>query len=274
MTVEVDLSGQIAVVTGGGGGIGAGVSHALAAAGAQVTIADIDPDRARDTVEAITSAGGSAEALVVDVRERADVDRLAAHVLDSHRRIDILVNNVGHYLRPTAFLSGDDEHWDALDAVNLRHVFRCTRAFAPAMVERGSGAIVNVSSVEALRGYPADPAYGAYKAAVAHFTRCLALELAPHGVRVNGIAPDVTQSIQVDYGTTVPEELRDRWPIWVPVGRVGEAPDNADVVLFLVSELSRFMIGQVLPTDGGTLDAGGWFRTTRTGRWTNRPRDP
>lgn len=274
MSVEVDLQGQIAVVTGGGGGIGAGISHALANAGATVVVAEIDPDRARDTVEAITSNGGTAVADVVDIRERADVERLAVHVLGSYGHIDILVNNVGHYVQPTAFLDSDEDHWDGLDAVNLRHVFRCTKAFAPSMVERGVGAIVNVSSVEGLRGYPADPVYGAYKAAVAHFTRCLALELAPKGVRVNAIAPDVTQSIQVDYEKTVPEELRDRWPVWVPVGRVGEADDNADVVLFLVSELSRFTIGQVLPTDGGTLVAGGWFRTMRSGNWTNRPRDP
>ena len=270
MSVEVDLTGQVAVVTGGGGGIGAGISRALANAGAHVVVAEIDDDRAQETAVALPRG----EAVVVDVRERADVDRLADQVLTTHGHVDILVNNVGHYIRPTPFLASDDDHWDALDAINLRHVFRCTRAFAPSMVERGTGAIVNVASVEGLRGYPADPAYGAYKAAVAHFTRCLALELAPHGVRVNGIAPDVTQSLQVDYEKTVPEGLRDRWPIWVPIGRVGEADDNADVVLFLVSELSRFMIGQVLPTDGGTVDAGGWFRTTRSGKWTNRPRDP
>ena len=273
MTVSVDLGGQVAVVTGGGGGIGAGISIALAAAGAHVVIAEIEAERAHQTVRAIVDAGGAATAAVVDIRERGDVERLAAETFAAHDQVDILVNNVGHYLRVTPFLSGDEDHWDALDAVNLRHVFRCTRAFAPSMVERRSGAIVNVSSVESLRGYPADPAYGAYKAAVSHFTRCLALELAPHGVRVNAIAPDVTQSVQIDY-STVPEELADRWPIWVPVGRAGEPADNADVVLFLVSELSRFMIGQVLPTDGGTLDAGGWFRTTRSGRWTNRPRDP
>jgi len=273
MTVAVDLGGQVAVVTGGGGGIGAGISIALAAAGAHVIVAEIDAGRANHTVGAIVDAGGQADAAVVDIRERADVERLASETLATHDHVDILVNNVGHYLRVTPFLAGDEDHWDALDTVNLRHVLRCTRAFAPSMVERGSGAIVNVSSVEALRGYPADPVYGAYKAAVAHFTRCLALELAPHGVRVNAIAPDVTQSIQIDY-STVPEELADRWPIWVPVGRVGEPADNADVVLFLVSELSRFMVGQVIPTDGGTLDAGGWFRTVRAGRWTNRPRNP
>jgi len=124
-----------------------------------------------------------------------------------------------------------------------------------------------------MRGYPADPVYGAYKAAVAHFTRCLALEVAGHGVRVNAIAPDVTQTLQVDYEASLPDELRDRWPQWVPVGRMGQPNDSADVVLFLVSPLSRFVTGHVIPTDGGTLVAGGWFKTSR-GRWTNRPRNP
>jgi NAD(P)-dependent dehydrogenase (short-subunit alcohol dehydrogenase family) len=156
--------------------------------------------------------------------------------------------------------------------VNFLHVLRCTKAFLPTMITQGAGSIVNVASVEGVRGYPPDPVYGAYKAAVAHFTRCLALEVAPRGVRVNAIAPDVTQTIQVDY-STIPDDLADRWPIWVPVGRVGAPADNADVVLFLASDLSRFVIGQVIPTDGGTVVAGGWFRTVR-GRWTNRPRNP
>jgi NAD(P)-dependent dehydrogenase (short-subunit alcohol dehydrogenase family) len=93
-------------------------------------------------------------------------------------------------------------------------------------------------------------------------------------VRVNAIAPDVTQTSQVDYESMVPEELRDRWPIWVPVGRVGTPADNADVILFLASDLSRFVTGHVIPTDGGTGAAGGWFRTAGRGRWTNRPRNP
>jgi NAD(P)-dependent dehydrogenase (short-subunit alcohol dehydrogenase family) len=272
--VDVDLSGQVAVVTGGGGGIGAATCEALAAAGAHVIIAEIDGDRARRTEQGIVAAGGSARAVVADVRRRDDVERLAAETQRDHGATDILVNNVGHYLRVTAFLDSDEEHWDALHAVNLLHVFRCTKAFAPSMVEKGSGAIINVASVEGLRGYPPDPVYGAYKAAVAHFTRCLALELAPRGVRVNAIAPDVTQSIQVDYEGRVPQEQAHLWPIWVPVGRMGVAADNADVVLFLASHLSRFTIGQVVPTDGGTLLAGGWFRTARSGRWTNRPRSP
>ena len=274
MAQDIDLSGSVAVVTGGGGGIGGAVSSTLAAAGAVVVVAEIDDGLVEERVAAIVSEGNRAEAVVVDVRQRDDVSRLAETVLSSHGRIDVLVNNVGHYLTPTPFLQSDEAHWDALHAVNLQHVFAVTRAFLPAMVEHGTGSIVNVCSVEALRGYPPDPVYGAYKAAVAHFTRSLALEVAASGVRVNAIAPDVTQSIQVDYESLVPDELQDRWPVWVPVGRVGTPEDQADVVLFLASPLSRFVTGHVIPTDGGTLAAGGWFRTVGKGRWTNRPRNP
>ena len=141
------------------------------------------------------------------------------------------------------------------------------------MLEQRSGSIVNVSSVEGIRGYPPDPVYGAYKAAVIHFTRCLALDVAGRGVRVNAIAPDVTQTKQVDYEHRIPADEWDKWAVWVPVGRVGQPVDNADVILFLASDLSRFVTGHVIPTDGGTLAAGGWFRTGKSGRWTNRPRE-
>lgn len=274
MSRGIDLSGKVAVVTGGGGGIGGAVSSTLAAAGAEVVVADIDDVLASERVAAIASDGNRAEAVVVDVRREEDVRRLARSVLDRHDRVDVLVNNVGHYLTPTPFLQSDHAHWDALHAVNLLHVLAVTRTFLPAMVDRGEGSIINVCSVEALRGYPPDPVYGAYKAAVAHFTRSLALEVAPSGVRVNAIAPDVTQSLQVDYEAMVPDDLADRWPVWVPLGRVGTPEDQADVVLFLASPLSRFVTGHVIPTDGGTLAAGGWFRTVGKGRWTNRPRNP
>ncbi len=270
MATQIDLTGQVAVVTGGGGGIGGATSRALAAAGAHVVVADIDEQRAKETADDILGDGGSARPFVVDVTDSQEVERLAHDVGSA----DVLVNNVGHYLRATPFLESGPDHWDALHAVNVSHVFACTRAFLPAMVERASGSIVNVASVEGLRGYPADSVYGAYKAAVVHFTRCLALEVASRGVRVNAIAPDVTQSLQVDYDAMVPAELHDRWPVWVPVGRRGVPADSADVVVFLASPLARFVTGHVIPTDGGTLVAGGWFRTATSGRWTNRPRNP
>jgi len=270
VTTDIDLAGQVAVVTGGGGGIGGATARALAAAGAHVFVAEIDEQSAKDNVELIRAAGHTADAVVVDVTQQDDVDRLASVA----GAADILVNNVGHHLGAKPFLDTDARHWEALHGVNLLHVFACCRAFLPGMLERKRGSIVNVTSVEGLRGYPPDPVYGAYKAAVAHFTRCLALDVASSGVRVNAIAPDVTQSLQVDYEAMVPEELRDRWPVWVPVGRVGEPEDSADVVVFLASPLARFVTGNVIPTDGGTLAAGGWFRTAGKGRWTNRPRNP
>ena len=193
MAVTVDLSGHVAVVTGGGGGIGGGCADTLAAAGAEVFVVDIDDELARGRVEQITQAGGTAHAVVADVRDADQVAGMTATVLDGAGRVDVLVNNVGHYLRPTPLLRSTEDHWAALHDVNVLHVFRCCRAFVPGMVERGSGSVVNVTSVEGLRGYPPDPVYGAYKAAVAHFTRCLALEVGGSGVRVNAIAPDVTQ---------------------------------------------------------------------------------
>ena len=275
MSVDVDLDGRVAVITGGAHGIGGGVADSLAAAGAHVVIADVDEAAAGARVDAIRAAGGSAaDPVIADVRRPVAVDRLAEAALSIRGHVDVLVNNVGHYLRPTPFLHSDEDHWAALYDINVLHVLRCSRALVPSMVAQGSGSVINVASVEGMRGYPPDPVYGAHKAAVIHFTRCLALEVAPSGVRVNAIAPDVTQTVQVDYDAMVPEELRDRWPVWVPIGRVGSPADNADVVLFLASDLSRFVTGHVIPTDGGTVAAGGWFRTVQRGRWTNRPRDP
>ncbi len=273
MSVVIDLEGKVALVTGGGGGIGAATAERLAEAGATVAIAEVDPERAAAVADRIARAGGAAFAVVVDVRRPDDVEALRAAVIDREGRLDILVNNVGHYLRPTSFQRSSPAHWAALHDVNIGHVLLVTHAFLPAMLERRSGAIVNVSSVEGLRGYPSDPVYGAYKAALSHFTRCLALELGQSGIRVNAIAPDVTQTIQVDY-STIPDELGDRWPIWVPVGRHGEPLDQADVVVFLASDLARFVTGHVVPTDGGTVAAGGWFRIPGTHRWTNRPANP
>ena len=274
MGAAIDLGGRLAIVTGGGGGIGGAVSEALAAAGAHVVVADIDEGLATERVDRIRAAGGAATAVVADVRDPAqiaEIERVAGATAD---HVDILVNNVGHYVRPSAFLRSDEQQWSDLADINFVHVMRCCRRFMPAMVERGSGSVVNVSSVEGMRGYPLDPVYAAYKAAVNHFTRCLALEVAHSGVRVNAIAPDVTQSLQVDYEAMVPPEQRDRWPYWVPIGRVGEPSDNADVILFLASDLSRFVTGHIVPTDGGTVLAGGWFRTEGRRGWTNRPRDP
>jgi NAD(P)-dependent dehydrogenase (short-subunit alcohol dehydrogenase family) len=268
------LAGKLAVVTGGGAGIGAAIAKTLAAHGALVAIAEIDPARGAECERAITEAGGRARAFRVDVRDEAAVRDFAAEVLAAHGHVDVLVNNVGDYLRAVPFGRSDAAHWDALYRINLHHVFLVTRAFLPSMIERRSGSIVNVSSVEGLRGYPADPVYGAFKAAVVHFTRCLALEVGRRGIRVNGVAPDLTQTPQVDYHAMVSPGEEKLWESWAPVGRVGTPEEQADVVLFLASDESRFVTGHTLPTDGGTLAGGGWFWSPEDRRWTNRPRRP
>ena len=271
------LTDRVAVITGAGGGIGAATAALLAEHGAHVVVADIDAELAEASVGAITAAGNQAEAVVMDVRDRDAVRALASTVLERHGRVDVLVNNVGHWVRTAKrFVDDDPAFWTELHEINFVHVMTVTHAFLPSMLERRSGSIINVSSVEGLRGYPPDPVYGAYKAAVVQFTKCLAVQVGNEGVRVNGIGPDVTESIQVPYTAWIPPEQEGLWPLWVPVGRMGVGEDQARIVLFLASDLSGFVTGHTIPTDGGTAAAGGWFRSeSRPGRtWTNRPVNP
>lgn len=271
------LANRVAVVTGGGGGIGAATARLFAQHGARVVVADIDAGLAERVVDEIAASGGSGLAAVTDVRDEDQVSALARTVLDRYSRVDVLVNNVGHWLRhPGSFVDTDPHLWDDLYRINLHHVFLVTHAFLPAMIEQRAGAIVNVSSVEGLRGYPEDPVYAAFKAAVIHFTRSLAVQVGRDGVRVNAIGPDVTESLQVPYSQWLSADEQTQWPQWVPLGRMGLPEDQARVILFLASELSAFVTGHTIPTDGGTGAAGGWFRSSRRPdrEWTNRPVAP
>jgi meso-butanediol dehydrogenase/(S,S)-butanediol dehydrogenase/diacetyl reductase len=271
------LADRVAVVTGAGGGIGAATARLFAEHGAEVAVVDIDVELAQRTADLITTSGGSAMPLVTDVRDADQVAALARSVLDRYGRIDVLVNNVGHWLRhPGDFVDTDPQLWDELYRINLHHVFLVTHAFLPAMIAQHSGSIVNVSSLEGLRGYPEDPVYAAFKAAVIHFTRSLAVQVGRDGVRVNAIGPDVTESLQVPYSQWLSDEEQKQWPQWVPAGRMGLPEDQARVILFLASELSAFVTGHTIPTDGGTGAAGGWFRSSRRPdrEWTNRPIAP
>jgi NAD(P)-dependent dehydrogenase (short-subunit alcohol dehydrogenase family) len=270
------LEDEVALITGAGSGIGAAAADLFAAEGAHVIVADIDGDAASTVATSITGEGHAATAVAVDVRAPDQVATMRDRVLDSHGRLDVLVNNVGHWVRlPASFVASTPDDWQAQYDVNFLHVLRVTHAFLPSMLERGRGTIVNVSSIEGMRGYPPDPVYAACKAAVVHFTKCLGVELAGKGIKVNGTAPDVTQTAQVDYRRD-PPELTDKWRTFVPVGRMGEPADQARVLLFLACHLSDFLVGHTIPTDGGTGAAGGWFPSQRRkGRsWTNRPFDP
>jgi 3-oxoacyl-[acyl-carrier protein] reductase len=273
--VDLLLAGRVAVVTGGGGGIGRGIATRYASEGASVVVAEIDDARAAETIGAIELAGGTAVAEVVDVCTPLGAAQAVARAIDTFGRIDVLVNNVGHFggaRKP--FHENTDGEWDALYQVNLGHVLRCTRAALVPMLEQGrGGSIVSVSTVEAFRAIPTRAVYSAFKAAITGFTRSLAIEYANHGIRVNAIAPDVVETLQVPYSRWVRPDQEHLVPTWVPLGRFGTPDDVAGAALFLASDLSRFITGTTLHVDGGTLAAGGWF-PTEEGGWTNRPRRP
>jgi 3-oxoacyl-[acyl-carrier protein] reductase len=269
------LEGRVAVVTGGGGGIGRGISLRFASEGASVVVAEVDASRAAETVDAIEAAGGTARAEVVDVCTPAGAEHAVARAIADFGRIDVMVNNVGHFGGARkAFHENTDDEWDDLYRVNLGHVLRCTRAALVHMLDRGEGgSIVTVSTVEAFRAIPTRAVYSAFKAAITGFTRSLGVEYARHGIRVNAIAPDVVETLQVPYSRWVTPEQQHLIPTWVPLGRFGTPDDVAGAALFLASDLSRFVTGTTVHVDGGTLAAGGWFPTAEGG-WTNRPRQP
>lgn len=266
------LDGRVAVVTGGGAGIGAGIARLFAQHGALIEVAEADRESAERIQADVAGAGGSIRCHVVDVTDDADVARFAEAVLAEHGRVDVLVNNVGDYRPLVPFHESTPLSWQQQYDINLRHVFAVTRAFVPSMIDAHCGSIVTVHSVEGMRGYPKDPVYGAMKAAAAHFTTCLAVDLGRHGIRVNGIGTDLAQTPQVDYLTGY-EDVDELWASWAPVGRVGWPEDQARVALFLASDQSAFVTGHNIPVDGGTKAGGGWLFSPREGRFVNRSRN-
>ena len=154
-------------------------------------------------------------------------------------------------------------------------MIQATYAFLPSMLERRSGCVINVSSVEGCAA-TRTRRHAAFKSAVVQFTRSLGVQVALEGVRVNGIGPDLTRSIQCDHSRVYTPEEADHWPRWIPVGREGTPDDQAGVILFLASPLSSYLVGHTIPTDGGTLAAGGWYRTQHrpNRQFTNFPYDP
>jgi NAD(P)-dependent dehydrogenase (short-subunit alcohol dehydrogenase family) len=265
------LADKIAVVTGGGGGIGRGITERFAAEGARVLVVDNDAGRA---TEAASAAGNDALACVVDVRDRDSGETIVGTALDRFGRVDVLVNNVGHYGGGRKqFHESTDGEWDALYRVNLAHVFQCSRAVLPVMLGQGGGGIINVSTIEAFRAIPTRAVYSAFKSGITGFTRSLAVEYARHAIRVNAIAPDVTETLQVPYSKWLGPGEEELIPQWVPLGRFGQPNDVAGVAVFLASDLSTFVTGTTIHVDGGTFASGGWF-PTEEGGWTNRPRRP
>ena len=268
-------TGRTAVVTGGAGGIGGAVSRRLAIEGATVVVNDIDAELLDATMRDIAAAGGRAVAVLGDVRDPDVVDAVLAAGIDLGGGIDVLVNNVGDY-RPASrnFLRSTEAQWQDLYELNLLHVLRCCHRIVPSIIERGGGAVVNVSTVEAFRGIPANSVYAAFKSGVVEFTKSLAVEVAPHGVRVNAIAPDMADTLQTPAASMLRGREVERIANWIPMGRFGDPDDYAAVVAFLASDSARFVTGETIAVDGGTLAASGWYGRADGKGWTNLPDRP
>ncbi|TML11128.1 MAG: SDR family oxidoreductase [Actinobacteria bacterium] len=262
-------AGRIAVVTGGGGSIGSACGRAFADHGADVVIVDIAHDRVAAAVASVESRGRQALGIVSDLTADGAVDDMVAQAVAAFGRSDILVNALGeHLVLAGPFESSTPEGWDRLYRVNLLHTMQACHAVLPGMRERKWGRIVNFSSVEGIRSMPHAAPYTAYKGAIDSFTKTLGVEFAGDNIRVNCVAVDKTRSYQVNF-YDMPEEYERHVPIWIPAGRYGEGDDVAAVVLFLSTEMAAWVVGQTIVADGGTLAAGGWYRTPV--KWTNSP---
>ena len=263
-----DLHGRVAVVTAGAGAVGAATCRRLAAHGAHVVCADVDAERARAVVDQIVTDGGLCRAVVADVTTASGVERVV-DVATTLGPVDVLVNGLGEHLASAGrFEESDEDQWQSLYEVNLLHVFRFCHALLPGMVNRRWGRIVNFSSVEGIRAAPALAVYTAFKRAIDGFTRSVAVDVAGSGVLVNAVAIDKTRAHQTGH-YELPEEYERLIPVWIPAGRYAEGDDIARIVHFLGSDLNTWVAGQTIVADGGTLAAGGWYRTPD--RWTNQP---
>ena len=251
------LDGKVALVTGAAQGIGAGAALALAQFGADLAICDRNEDGMRETAAQVEGLGRRCATGLLDVRDGDAVDAWVAELGSTFDRIDVLVNNAGGGFY-AAFVDTNLKGQRSLVDENFTSVTHFVRACLPLMSEGGS--IVNVTSIEASRAAPGFGIYAAMKAAVENLTKTLALELAPRGIRVNVIAPDAIPT-PGDEGLAEAstQGAREAYGAKVPLGW-GEIDDCAGPIVFLASELSRFVTGTVVHVDGGSHAASGWVR--------------
>lgn len=246
------LEGKVAIVTGAGRegkGIGRFVALALAQEGADIAIADFVPDAAEAVAEEVRSLGRRAVAVRANVADPADAETIVQRTLDELGKVDILVNNAG-ITRDALIARMSEQEWDMVLDTNLKGTFNCTKAVTRTMLKQRSGKIVNMASVMGIIGNPGQANYSASKAGVIALTKTTARELGSRGVNVNALAPGFIQTAMTD---ELPDSVRDSIADQIPLNRLGTPEDVAKLVLFLCTEDSSYITGQVINVDGGMV---------------------
>ncbi|MBL7495578.1 SDR family oxidoreductase [Frankia sp. CNm7] len=249
--MHYDFDGKVAVVTGAAGGIGRATARRLAAAGARVVVADLDLDQAEETVKLIAGDGGDAAAVRVDVAESASVKAMVDFTVRRYGGLDYAHNNAGIVGAGANIADMPDEVWERGIAVMLSGVFYGMKHEIPAILARGGGAIVNTSSGAGLIGFPGMGNYVAAKHGVIGLTRTAALEYITQGIRINAICPGTARSRMVDDWMRGSAEAEAQVAALHPIGRIAEADEIAEAVLWLLSGAASFVVGAALPVDGG-----------------------
>lgn len=241
------LAGKVALVTGAAQGIGKAVALLLARNGADIVVSDINLEKAEETAKEVQTLGRKALAIKVDVAKLDDVEKMVGAIWARFGQVDILVNNAG-IARDKLILRMTEEDWDAVLNINLKGTFNCTKAVVRHMSKQRSGKIVNIASVVGEMGNAGQGNYAASKAGVIGFTKTIAREFAQRGINVNAIAPGYIETPMTD---ALPDKAKEELKRLIPMDRLGKPEDVAEAVLFLVSEASSYITGQVLNVNGG-----------------------
>jgi 3-oxoacyl-[acyl-carrier protein] reductase len=246
-----ELNNRVAVVTGAARGIGSQIAETLAREGVNIAVVDLEEDAAATTAGRLEKLGVRAKAYRCDVSSFEAVEALGSSIGEEFERVDILVNNAG-ITRDRLIMRMTSEDWDLVLKVNLTGAFNFCKVFGPVMLKQRSGSIVNIASVIGQMGNTGQANYGASKAGLIGLTKSLAKEFAGRGVRVNAVAPGFIRTAMTD---ALKEDIQEQMRSTIPLGRFGEPRDVANVVLFLVSDLARYVTGQVVNCDGGMVMA-------------------
>ncbi len=247
------LEGKVALVTGGASGIGRATALALAREGAKVVLADVAVERCEDTVVKIEEAGGEVCCVETDVSQPDQVEALINATVETYGRLDCAFNNAGIEGEQASTADCTEENWDRVININLKSVWLCMKYEIPQMLKQGGGAIVNMSSVAGLVGFPNVPAYVASKHGILGLTKTAALEYATEGIRVNAVCPGVIRTPMVERATGGKPEVEAQFTAMEPVGRMGKPEEVAEAVVWLCSDAASFVTGHSMVVDGGLV---------------------